>query len=320
MTTQRTICILGGSGFVGTHLASRLVDREYSLRIPTRSYQRARHLLVLPTVKLVEADVHDEKQLRQLVEGCDVVINLIGILNEKGHSGKGFRHAHVDLARKLVRACQHAGVPRLMQMSSLNADPGGPSHYLRTRGEAENIIRLESGSRLRTTIFQPSTIFGPQDTFINRFAKLLRIMPVFPLACPDARFAPVYVGDVAEAFIRAMDDPHTDGKRYQLCGPDTLTLREILQATCRTMGIRRWIIPLPDFLSRWQANMLEFFPGKPFSRDNYNSMKKDSVCTQDGLKALGIKPTGMDAVVPQYLANRTAKSRYYEYRKIAGRL
>lgn len=315
----RSICMLGGTGFVGGHLAARLAADGVNVYILTRNAERSKHLEVLPTVRLVEADCHDPAVLERAFRGMDVVINLVGILNEKGRKGEGFRHAHVELVRKVLDACERTAVKRLLHMSSLNADGGGPSHYLRTRGEAENLIQIHGRRGLDATIFQPSTIFGDGDSSINRFAGLLRLMPVFPLACPNSRMAPVYVGDVVEAFMRCLERRDTIGQRYQLCGPDTLTLKEIVSYTARVMGKRRLIIGLPDFLARLQANVMEFVPGKPFSRDNYNSLQKDSVCNQNGLAELGISPTGMDAVVPRYLAHRDTRGRFAEMRRQAKR-
>jgi NADH dehydrogenase len=310
----RQVCILGGTGFVGRTLANRLTRDGYRLRVLTRDRERNRDLLLLPTLQLVQADVHDPAQLAHHLEGCEAAINLVGILNERGRDGSGFQHAHVELAEKLVDACRQAGVRRLLHMSALNADAqNGPSHYLGTKGEAEDIVHL--AEQLAVTSFRPSVIFGPGDGFFNRFARLLRRVPlVFPLACPGARFAPVYVVDVAEAFARALKDPHTYGRRLNLCGPREYTLREIVEYTAHCLGLRRRIIPLPDHLSRMQAAVFDFVPGKPFSTDNYRSTLVDSVCGCNDLPALDITPTPVEAVVPGYLAHRHHRSRYQQYR------
>jgi uncharacterized protein YbjT (DUF2867 family) len=313
---HRTICMLGGTGFVGRHIAALLARDGIDIRIVTRYAETKDAVRVLPTVRLIEADCHDPEVLGRAFSDCDAVINLVGILNEKGRKGEGFRHAHVDLTRKVLDACSETGVRRLLHMSALNAAAGGPSHYLRSKGEAEGLIQVHRDRGLQFTVFQPSTIFGRGDSFINRFAGLLRLMPgVFPLACPHARMAPVWVEDVAEAFVRALDNRDTFGKRFQLCGPDVMSLKEIVEYTARTMRIRRKVIGLPDFLSRLQANVMEFVPGKPFSRDNYKSLQLDSVCTSDGLSQLGIRPTGMDAVVPTYLDGGGVRGRYAKYRE-----
>lgn len=309
------ICILGGTGFVGRHLAARLVDAAYSVKVLTRNREQHRELLVLPTLDLVEANVYDPDTLRHEFAGCDAVINLIGILNERGHKGKGFETAHVEMARKAVTACRQAGVPRLLQMSALNADPRAPSHYLRTKGLAEQYIREHAGETLHWTIFQPSVIFGPGDSFINRFAELLKFTPVLPLACPRSRFAPAYVKNVVEAFARCLPDHHTWGRTYQLCGPKVYTLREIVDFILTITARRRLVIGLPDALARLQARVFEYFPGKPFSVDNYLSLQLDSVCTENGFVALDIVPAGMEAMAPRYLTGYTPRSRLADYRK-----
>jgi NADH dehydrogenase len=301
---SRTICLLGGTGFVGRAVSNQLVRLGYSVRIPTRDRQRHRRLLVLPGVELRNANVHVDGVLTRLLEGCDAVVNLIGILNEKGHDGSGFKAAHVDLAEKLIRACQDAGVNRLVQISALKANAErGPSHYLRTKGHAEQVIRSLSGEQIKFTILRPSVIFGPDDTFINRFASLLRISPVLPLPQLSARFAPVYVEDVAAAVVKALQDSNTYGKTYELCGPEIYSLGEILQFILRQLGIRRIVLPLPLFLGRIQAWIADYLiPGKPFSLDNLRSLSVASVCNEDGFGELGIRPRPMVTIVPGYLS------------------
>jgi NADH dehydrogenase len=287
--------MLGGTGFVGSHLVNRLAAQGHTVRVLTRHRERHRALLVLPTVSLVESDVHDPAQLHQHFQGCDTVINLVGILNEKGHDGTGFNHVHPDLARKIVSACRTSSVRRLLHMSALGAD-SGPSHYLRSKGAAENYVHANAGKGIKATSFRPSVIFGPGDSFINRFAGLLRLSPVLPLACPNARFAPVYVGDVVDAFDRSLHDESTYGKRIELCGPKEYTLKALVEYTARTMGVKRLIIGLPDALSRLQATVCEYLPGKPFSLDNYHSLSRDSVCRR-GISC----STSLESIVPTYI-------------------
>lgn len=317
----RSVCMLGGTGFVGEHLAARLASEGIRVKILTRYAHGNKRLRVLPTVTLVEADCHDPAVLEREFRDVDAVINLVGTLNEKGRDGSGFRRVHVELVRKVLDACDRAGVDRLLHMSALGADAGGPSHNLRTKGEAESLIMVHNNRRLQATIFQPSAIFGRGDTLFNRFAGLLALMPVFPLACPDSRLQPVYVGDVVEAFVRSLNDRATFGQRYQLCGPDVMSMRDIVDYTLKTTGKRRLIVGLPDVLARAQANVMEFVPGKPFSKDNYNSLQVDNICRADkqGLKDLGIAPTGVEAVVPRYLAQHDLRGRYPEMRKHAKR-
>ena len=297
------ICVLGGTGFVGRSIAARLARDGYAIRIPTRNRQRARRLLVLPGLELIQADVHDPEQLTELVRGSAAVINLIGILNERGHDGSGFQRAHVELAEKLVEACRKSGVKRLLQMSALKANAErGPSHYLRSKGEAEQVIKGRAGHNIKYTIFRPSVIFGPDDSFCNRFARILRFSPVLPLAQLGARFAPVYVGDVADAFVGALEDSRSFGKTYELCGPEVYTLDDILRYLCRELGIRRAIVKLPPPLGRLQAWIGEYLiPGKPFSRDNFRSLTVASVCRENGFAAFGITPKRMEPIVHSYL-------------------
>ena len=319
----RKICILGGTGFVGRTLANRLTQDQYQLRILTRHREsRRQELILLPTTKLVQADVHDAAQLREQFSDCDAVINLVGILNERGNDGRGFWKAHVELTQKVIDMCREAGVKRLLQMSALNADAeNGPSYYQKTKGEAEKRVLAAESYDLHVTCFRPSVIFGDDDSFFNRFAGLLKMTPLlFPLACPRARFAPVYVEDVAEAFALSLNDPDTYGQSYNLCGPHEYTLQQLVEYTAECAGLKRTIIPLSDFLSRMQAAVFNYVPGKPFSTDNYLSAKVDSVCNGAGdLPSFGIKPTAIEAAVPRYLSNHTMRSMYTNFRREAHR-
>lgn len=314
------ICVLGGTGFVGTEIVERLAADQHRVLVPTRNVENGRHLKVLPTVTLVAADVHEPAALERLFQGQDTVINLVGILNESGHSGRGFDAAHRELTRKVVTACRSAGVGRLLQMSALKANRAGPSHYLRTKGEAEEIIERDSGDALAWTLFQPSVIFGPDDGFVNRFAGLLKFLPVLPLAMPDSRFAPVSVDDVAEAFALALDDAKTESRRFELCGPRTYTLRELVDLICATLEIRRLIIGLPEWASRLQARIFEYVPGKPLSWDNYLSLTVPSVCDSDGFEHFGIRPRSLETAMPLYIGKAGRNARYSRYRRQAGRI
>lgn len=297
-----TVCVLGGTGFIGSEIAARLAARGDWVRIPTRVEARASHLLVLPTVEVRVANVHEPRALSELFSGVDAVVNLVGILNERGRSGAGFKRAHTDLATKVVEAARARRVTRLLHMSALNADPAGPSHYLRTKHDAESVLRNARGG-LDWTIFRPSVIFGPRDSLTNRFAGLLRLTGgVLPLARASARFAPIHVADVAEAFVRALDDPASIGQVYELCGPEVMTLEALVRRTAEAAGRRARIIPLPDPIARLQAAVFDFVPGKPFSTDNYRSLAVDSVCRDDGCARLGIRPTPLvPAVAARWL-------------------
>lgn len=313
---HNSICILGGTGFVGKNIASRLANTAKRVRILTRNRNNHRELLVLPNIELIEANIYDSSELERHLDGMDAVINLVGILNEKQHNGDGFRKVHAELPKSILNTCIKLNIPRIVHMSALNADANlGPSFYLRTKGEGENALHTFSSHRLAVTSFRPSVIFGPGDSFLNRFAGLLKMTPyIFPLACAQARFAPVYVGDVADRFIAAIDDRSTYGKHYNLCGPEEFTLKELVEYTARTLGLKRHIIALPDFIGKMQAYMLEWFPGKPFSIDNYNSLKQDSVCPGGEHE-----PTTLDMIVPSYLGNTNRQTGYDMLRKIARR-
>jgi NADH dehydrogenase len=307
---QLTIAVLGGSGFIGRHIVARLVSASHRVVVPTRSRERAKHLILLPTVDVVEADIHDQATLSRLIRGADAAINLVGILHER-HRGE-FDRVHVDLARSLVAACRASGVTRLMQMSALNADPPGPSRYLRSKGAAEGIV-AESG--LDWTVFGQSVIFGREDSFLNMFARLQSVLPVIPLACPGARFQPVFVGDVAHAFVQAIEDDRTHARRYALCGPEIYPLRDLVSYVGTLTGHERPILSLGPGLSLLQARVLELLPGPMMSRDNLDSMKKDSVCDCAFPQIFGITtPTSLEAIAPEYLSPAATRSRYDKLR------
>ena len=230
----------------------------------------------------------------------DAVVNLIGILNES--RGARFRDVHPGLASKLIEEARTARMPRLLHMSSVGADAErAPSKYLRSKGQAETLLRAAARS-LEVTIFRPSVIFGPGDSLTERFTKLLRLAGGWlPLARRRARFAPVYVGDVARGIVRALGDRAMVGRTYELCGPDVLTLEQIVRASAAAADVSCHIVPLPDFLARLQGLVLGLLPGKPFTLDNFRSLTVDSLCTENGLRALGIEPRPLAALLPTYL-------------------
>ena len=312
----RRACILGGTGFVGRHILARLAAEDVDCLVLSRNPQRHRDLKVIPGVDLTPIDDFAPDSLEKALTGCDAVVNLVGILNESGEK-ESFRRIHVALVDTVVDACRAAGVRRLLHMSALHADPSrGSSLYLRSKGEGENRAHTRGQSSIEVTSFRPSVIFGPGDSFFNRFAGLLHLSPwIFPLACPKARFAPVYIGDVAEAFARTLREPSSFAKRFDLCGPRTFSLRELVEYTARNLGLRTRVVGLGDGLSKLQARLLGILPGKPFSLDNYLSLQTDSVCQDNGLEALGIRPTDVDSVVPLYLGRMGQRARYFELRK-----
>jgi NADH dehydrogenase len=314
MTSAPTVLVVGGSGFVGRYVVHRLVNAGYRVVVPTRRRDNARHLFLLPTVQVVEADVGDAATLDRLVAGSAAVVNLVGILNEGG--AETFARAHVDVPANIVAACRTAGVRRFLQMSALNADPAGPSRYQRSKGEAEAAI-VASG--LDWTIFQPSVIFGREDSFLNLFAKLVRVLPVMAVGGADVRFQPVFVGDVADCFVRALTEDATIGQKYPLCGPRVYTLRELVRYVGEVSGHERPVVALGPSLARLQALALEMLPGKLMSRDNLASMERDSVCGCPFPAVFGVTPTALEAVAPTYLSPAAAKSRYDDYRAHSGR-
>ena len=298
----KRIAIIGGSGFVGRHLVAALTRAGCATRVFTRRRSRSRSLLVIPTCEVVEADVHDASGLVANLAGCDAVVNLAGILNEHSGAGEGFQDVHAALPGKLVDACRSLGIGRMLHMSALGVAEDAPSAYLRTKFRGEQAALAAEADGIAVTSFRPSIIFGPGDSFFNRFAGLLALSPfVFPLACPRARFAPVYIEDVVRAFTVALDDDSTAGRRYELGGPRVYTLRELVAYTAAITGRRRLIVGLGDGLSRLQGLVFERLPGKPFSTDNYLSTKVDSVCSPRDLEKLGIVPRSVESVVPGYL-------------------
>lgn len=309
------IVILGGTGFVGGHLVARLSALGHHIDVLSRNAAAKPQLAVLPRVRVRQSDPHDSAALANALQGADAVINLVGILNETGFGGGGFKRAHVALTRNVIDACKASGVRRLLQMSALNAGRG-ESHYLKTRGEAEALVKA---SGLDWTIYQPSVIFGPGDGLFSRFKFLLSFSPVLPLARAGAKFAPVYVGDVVAAMVKTMADPAAYGQSYELYGPEVLTLAQIVRYTARGMQARRLVIPLPDALGRLQALAMDFVPGKPFSTDNFLSLKIDSVGGIDGLYRLKIDKTPIEAVIPQILFPKGKQARLDRYRSASGR-
>lgn len=295
-----TICVLGGTGFVGSHLCAELVKRGHRVKVLTRQRERHRELLVLPSLELNQANIHKESDLKQHFENCDVVINLVGILNEKGHDGSGFHVAHVELARKVITMCSTCKIPRLLHMSALNASADEKSFYLRTKGEAENYVHTFAVNKIAVTSFRPSVIFGAEDSFINRFANILKYTPIiFPLACADTKFAPVYVNDVVQIMVDALTDKQAFNQRVNLCGPKQYSLKELVKYVVNMSGLRRKVIGLPNWASILQANILEYMPGKPFSIDNYRSLQKDSICAD-----ASPCPTTLESIVPSYVQNK----------------
>lgn len=317
--SKQTVAVVGGTGFVGMWLVDELTRSGYRVKVPARRPERVRHLRLIPDVSVIPVEDFAQPALERVIAGCDAVVNLAGILNETGRDGSGFRRVHVELPLNIATACRSQGVRRLLHMSALNADAKeGTSHYLRSKGEAE--VQLHELEDLDVTSFRPSVIFGPGDSFFNRFAALLRLAPFFfPLACPDTRFAPVYVGDVARAFVNSVDDNRTFDQHYDLCGPEAFTLKELVEYTAQQIGSQSHIVGLSNSLSHLQATLLEFVPGKPMSVDNYRSLQRDSVCKGPLAPELGIAPTAIETIVPHYLGTMNQTARLANWRRFAQR-
>lgn len=313
----KRVCVLGGSGFVGCHIVHRLSAAGYQVKVLTRRRERAKHLILLPNVQVEECDIFFDAALQRAVADCDAVINLVGVLHEA--RGRSFDKVHADLPRRVAAACQMAGVHRLLQMSALQASEGAPSKYLRSRARGEAAVMQAAHESLKVTIFRPSVIFGRGDSFLNLFAAIARVMPVIALARPQARFQPVFVEDVARAFVSSLENPATFGEIYPLCGPRVYTLRELVQYAVDTLKLKRTIIGLNDRLSYLQAWAMELLPIKLMTRDNYYSMKVDSVCDCPFPEIFDLQPTSLEAVVPEYLADDTPRNAYLRFRSLAGR-
>lgn len=316
---HKKIVVLGGSGFVGRRVCHQLANAEKQVLIPTRQRDRSKDgLITLPTAEVVEADIHDEAQLARLLDGADAVINLVGILYEHGkRSGsEGFDGVHVELTRKVLAACEKAGIRRYLHMSTLGAATDGPSQYLRSKGEAEQRV---AASKLDWTIFRPSLVVGSDDRFLTLFAGMLRWAPLMMLVRPNARFQPIAVEDVARCFAMALDLPATYGQRYELGGPRVYSFRELMQLIGEWSGHLRPIIGLPDGLAYLEAALFELLPVKLLSRDNLDSTKVDSVLSQPFPSLFGFTPAALETLAPHWLGKAAPRAKYDAFRAKAHR-
>lgn len=309
------VLVLGGSGFIGSSLVAQLAAQGRSIVLPTRRAINARHLMMLPGVEVVEADIHDQARLAQLMRGVDAVINLVGVLHSRrGKSGTAygpaFERAHVELPRKVAAACAQAGVRRYLHMSALGASSSGPSMYLRSKAAGE--AAALSQPAVAVTIFRPSVVFGKGDSFLNLFASLQKYLPVVAVGGADARFQPVYVEDVVQAFVAALEDQSAIGRVIELVGPRVYTLRELVKLAGRCSGHPRPVFGLPPALARMQAWFLEHAPGGPLmSRDNLDSMRVDNIASPGTVPM----PTAPEDVAPFYLGDQPSPTGYDHTRR-----
>lgn len=313
---MKKVTVLGGSGFVGSSLVTKLDASGYQVTVLTRRREDAKHLILLPKVHVIECNLEDRQKLKQLIEGSDVVINLVGILHESGKST--FEQIHHQLPRRVAQLCGELGIRRLIHMSALQASQSAPSAYLRSKAAGESAIN-EYSKKLDITIFKPSIIFGRGDRFFNMFANIIKLLPVFFLAKPNARFQPIWVEDVATCFVNSIENTASYDKTYEIGGPEIYTLRQLVEKVMLILNKPRPIIGLNDKLSYLQGMAMEFLPIKLMSRDNVRSMRVDNVTNQNKAHELGVSLMPLEAIVPEYLINDTPRAAYNGFRSAAGR-
>ena len=305
---NRLITIFGGTGFIGRYVVSRLAERGARLRVISRSPgTHGNHLRPLGRVDQIvvqSADLGSEAGLRLAVAGAAGVVNLIGILHESRR--QRFAEVHGALPGRIAAAARAEGVVGMVQISAIGADPASSSAYARSKAEGERRV-LEAFAD--ATVLRPSIVIGPEDGFFNRFAALARILPALPLiGGGHTRFQPVYVGDVAQAVVAALEREDARGQVYELGGPQTYTFAELMRYMLRILGRRRLLLSVPLGLAKLQARCLELLPEPPLTRDQVELLQVDNVVSpgMPGLRELGITPTPIELIVPQYLARYRA--------------
>lgn len=297
------ITVFGGSGFIGRHVIRRLAKRGARVRAAVRQPNLAGYLKPMGDVGQIEpvqANIRYESSIVQAMRGADRVINLVGILHESGP--QKFTKVQAQGAEAIARAAKAAGVRKLVHVSAIGADAASSSLYARSKAAGELAVREHFPT---ATIMRPSVVFGPEDDFFNRFAMLARMLPALPLiGGGHTLFQPVYVGDVADAIVRALDDPSTDGKTYELGGPHIYTMRQILEMVLEYTARRRLLLPLPFFVARIQAALLQILPKPLLTVDQVRLLETDNIVPEGALtlKDLGItQPTSAEVVLPTYL-------------------
>lgn len=314
---NKQVVVIGGTGFVGSSIVSKLDEAGYHVKVLTRHRERARHLILLPNVQVLNCDVNNDAALTTALSGCDAVINLVGILHESKNST--FESVHHQLPSRIAKIASQLGIKRLLHMSALQAGPNAPSQYLRSKAQGEAALSAYQQS-MNITIFRPSVIFGRDDQFLNLFANLIKFLPVIFLAKPNAQFQPIWVEDVASIFVNSLQNDDTYGKSYDLAGPEIYSLQALVEKVMHALHKKRPIIGLGNRLSYLQAWVMEWLPIKLMSRDNVRSMEVDSVAAGEMATEIQLPLTALDAVIPTYIQNKTPRAAYDQYRAAAGRV
>ncbi len=328
MADGRNVTVFGGSGFIGRDLVQRLAARGDIVRVVVRDPQRAKFLKPLGEagqIVLLAGDIRDDESVAAAVKDADAVVNLVGILYESGFGARRltFDDIHHHGARRVARASRSAEVKNLVHVSAIGADRESSAAYARTKAAGEDAVRFTFPDAV---ILRPSVVFGPNDDFFNRFAKLMRLtlfLPVFGCGAPrlerpeggglpvlnlygngGVRFQPVYVGDVGEAILRAMEDPAAMGELYELGGPRIYTFKELMELLMAETGRRRVLVPVPFWLANINALFFEHLPKPLLTRDQVKLMRRDNVVGEraQGFAKLGITPTAVEVILPTYLA------------------
>ncbi len=296
----KRVCIIGGSGFVGRAITRAARNAGYDIAIGCRHPERARDMLV-KGVTLQRVDIASGRGLAEAVRGADCVMNLVGLLYEKGR--QTFEAVHVHGTEHVLAACKAAGVGRYLHMSALGADIDSPSAYARTKAQAEVAVK-DSG--LAWTIFRPSIIFGAGDSFFNKFRRMTDVMPVLPVIEGGTRFQPVWVEDVARAFVISVDSRHVRRKVFALGGPEVFTFRELLERMLEVLGRRRLLLPVPRPVARLMAACLQFLPVPPLTPDQLVLLSRDNVVDGQAFPSMFGKPSPVGAVLPTFIGGGQA--------------
>jgi NADH dehydrogenase len=307
----RLVTVFGGSGFIGRHVVRALAKSGCRVNVAVRDAEGAKFLKPMGDVGQIfpmPVSIRDPQGIARAVAGADAAINLVGILYERG--SQTFEAIHRDGAKAVAEASAAAAVKRLVQVSAIGADVASRSNYARTKALGEAAAHQAFPD---VTILRPSVVFGPEDDFFNRFAALARFAPILPLiGGGETKFQPVYVGDVASAIVRCIDDVATAGRVYELGGPLIYSFRELLELMLRTIKRRRLLVPLPFAVARLQATFLQLLPVPPLTRDQVTLLESDNVVAAGalGLMDLGIHPTAAESIVPTYLDRFRRKGRF----------